>query len=380
MKRKPCAIDLFAGAGGLSLGLESAGFEVVAASEIHPDPIMTYKCNHPGTVMIPGDVRNISGKAILGAVGDSRWVKKKDRIDLLAGGPPCQGFSTAGLKCVDDPRNSLIAKFISLIEEISPRHFLMENVPGLVTMYEGSHFKMLKEMLEQTGYEFRWAILHASDFGVPQMRRRVFVLGSRESAPPGFPKPTHVLSGNNLMRFVNEGAEPCPNVLDAIGDLPPLAPGEKKEAYEAEPFTPFQKEMREGSKSLHNHEATRHRKETIRVLSMFKEGGTQRGLPLDRVSGKPLLVKNIQRWDRHSISRAITSEPTDFIHYEQDRIPTIRELARLQTFPDRYVFLGQRTAGNENRRYNYCAQSQQVGNSVPPRLARAVGKVIIDAL
>lgn len=375
------AIDLFSGAGGLSHGLELSGFKVVAANEIHKDPIKTYRKNHPGTLMIDGDIRTMDGKDILASINEEAGLDiRQGELDLIAGGPPCQGFSTAGLKIIGDPRNSLIAKYIEILKEIQPRRFLIENVPGLVSLHGGRNLDMVLDLLSTTGYEFNYKILHASDYGVPQQRKRLFILGSREGRAPSMPKPTHCIIRKGQKNLEETGLLPCPTIGETISDLPELEPGEKKVEYDRPPKSKMQRELRGKCTTLYNHEATRHGNKTVALFSLFKEGGTQRDLPRDPLTGKPPLKKNIQRWDRDGISRAITSEPTDFIHYSQPRIPTIREMARLQTYPDEYEFLGQRTAGNENRRFNYCAQSQQVGNSVPPFLARAVGRALLDSL
>jgi DNA (cytosine-5)-methyltransferase 1 len=375
---KPICIDLFAGAGGLSLGLERAGFDVILANEIHPHPVCTYERNHPDTVVIKNDIRKISGKQLQAFAPErAKPQVNKYGIDLLAGGPPCQGFSTAGLKDATDPRNTMVSEFIRMVNEIKPRHFLMENVPGMMSMHGGAFFKKVLEMFNETGYEYRYRLLHVDEYGVPQMRKRVIFIGSKNGDAPEFPKRTHAYS--LAAGVMDRGYKKYVTVGEAISDLPKVEPGQKVEKYTGPPESDFQKEMRkENVGKLFNHEATKHRKETIEWMSLIPEGGTQRNLPMDS-TGKRRISKNVQRWHRNRISRAITTEPTDFIHYMYDRIPTIRELARIQTFPDNYVFLGQRTAGNQNRRFVYCSQSQQVGNSVPVIFAQAVGKAILES-
>lgn len=358
-------IELFAGAGGLALGLEWAGLKTLLANEVHADPCKTLARNFPELPIICGSIKDYSAKQLLSEAG----VSKRTEINVIAGGPPCQGFSNAGLKDPNDPRNTLIGDFIRIVAEVKPDFFIMENVVGLTTLHEGKLFERTLERLDSLGYSFHWKILFAADYGVPQMRKRLIVLGSRSGAPPPFPEPTHSDNRKSQLDLLST-LDPYVSCGDALGDIPNILPGEITRKYLVAPATPFQKQMRKGSRVLFNHEASKHKKETMEYYSLVPPGGTWLDIPAEKRKKK----QGMQRWPLNGLSRTITTEPTDFLHPTLDRIPTIRELARIQTFPDWYEFLGQRTTGNQMRRLGYCAQSQQVGNAVPPLLAKAVGE------
>lgn len=369
---KPSCIELFAGAGGLMLGLEMAGFSTLVASEVHPDPCKTLSHNFPGTPVICEDIKKLSGADLLKAAGK----KKNFNVDLVAGGPPCQGFSNAGLKDPDDPRNTLIGDFIRIVEEVRPRFFLMENVEGLKNLHNGILFKRVLQKFENTGYQIHWKVLFAADYGVPQMRKRLFIVGSRDHEGFEFPEPTHYPPEQIQGNLFDSNGKPYVTVGDALGDIPQIDQGEITTTYDSPPKTEYEKMMRAGAKKLTNHQASKHRKETAEYYALLPPGGNWQSIPEHLRKKK----QGMQRWPLDGLSRTITTEPTDFIHPVLHRIPTIRELARIQSFPDTYEFLGQRTTGNKMRRLGYCAQSQQVGNAVPPLLAKAVGTAIMEAI
>lgn len=363
-------IELFAGAGGLALGLEQAGMKTLLANEVHPDPCKTISRNFPGLPVICGSIKDYSGKQLKSSAGISIGTD----VNVIAGGPPCQGFSNAGLKDPDDPRNTLIGDYIRIVDELKPDFFILENVVGLTTLHNGRLFKRVLESLDALNYNFHWKILFAADYGVPQMRKRLIVLGSKNGNPPSFPEPTH-FDGKNKQLSLTGPTTPYITCGDAIGDLPLVMPGEKSFQYDAQPATDFQKLMRKGSDCIYNHEASKHKKETMEYYALVPPGGTWLDIPIEFRKKK----QGMQRWPINGLSRTITTEPTDFLHPTLDRIPTIRELARIQTFPDTYEFLGQRTTGNKMRRLGYCSQSQQVGNAVPPLLAKAVGEALMKS-
>ena len=362
----PTCIDLFAGAGGLMVGLEGAGFRTLLANEVHPHPCLTLRRNFPGVPVIEGPIQEFSGKGLLEAAGH----EPSTPVDLVAGGPPCQGFSTAGLKDRADPRNSLIGEFLRVVGDIRPRAFLLENVTGLVSMHDGRLFENVLDELDGLGYQFRWKFLHAADYGVPQMRRRLVVIGAREGEAPPFPAPTH--EADNGETLFDTRLLPYTTCGDALGDVPLLEPGEVATEYEREAETDYQRELRKGSCQLFNHEASKHRQATMDYYALVPPGGHWLDIPPELRKAK----QGMQRWPVDGLARTITTEPTDFLHPVQHRIPTVRELARIQSFPDRFEFLGQRTTGNRMRRLGYCSQTQQVGNAIPPLLARAVGLAI----
>ncbi|HEX7278233.1 MAG TPA: DNA cytosine methyltransferase [Solirubrobacterales bacterium] len=363
------AIELFAGAGGLMLGLEAAGFRTVVANEVHRDPCKTLGRNFPEVPVLEGSIRDLSADQLLETAGCGPGGSRPE-IDLIAGGPPCQGFSTAGLKDPADPRNTLIGDFVRVIEGVQPRFFLLENVTGLRTLHGGRLFDNVLDELDRLGYRFHHRVLHAADYGVPQMRKRLFIVGARDGDPPGFPEPTHRepdRPGDELSAYVTCG--------EALGDIPAIDQGEICFEYEAPPATPYQRRMRAGSDEVLNHQASRHRAETMAYYGLVPAGGTWLDIPVERRKRK----QGMQRWPLEGLARTVTSEPTDFLHPTLNRIPTIRELARIQSFPDKFEFMGQRTTGNKMRRLGYCSQSQQVGNAVPPLLAEAVGSSLARA-
>ena len=367
--RRPTVIELFAGAGGLMLGLEMAGFRTAVANEVHPDPCKTMRHNFPRVPVLEGSIRDLDAATLLDEAG-----LRAGEVDLVAGGPPCQGFSTAGMKDPADPRNTLVYDYIRIIRDVRPRHFLLENVTGLLTMHNGRLFERVLDELSELGYRFHHQVVFAAVYGVPQMRKRLIVLGSRDGAAPAFPEPSHRHA--DAVTLFNASLPAYVTVGDAIGDLPPIGPGELATDYTMEPETPYQRLMREGATVISNHQASRHRAETMAYYSLIPPGGTALDIPVHLRNGK----QGVQRWPLDGLSRTITTEPTDFLHPTLHRIPTVRETARVQSFPDRFVFLGQRTTGNQMRRLGYCSQTQQVGNAVPPLLAMALGQAIGKSL
>lgn len=367
-KPGPSVVELFAGAGGMMLGLEEAGFTTLLANEVHAHPCMTLRRNFPGTPVVEGSIRDFSASELFRAAGYDRIPD----VDLIAGGPPCQGFSTAGMKDRSDPRNTLIGDFIRIVREVRPRGFLLENVTGLLTMHRGVLWDNVAHELDSLGYKFQPAVLHAADYGVPQMRKRLIVLGAREEAPPPHPEPTNAPLHSEALSLFGPALSYI-TCGEALADIPAIGPGEVQTTYDIDPVTDYQVRMRAGSDRLMNHQATKHSKKTIEYLALFPPGGNNFDLPPHART----LKDGVQRWPLDGIARTITTAPEDFVHPTVNRIPTVRELARIQSFPDRFEFMGQRTAGNQMRRKGYCSQTQQVGNAVPPLLAEAVGKEIV---
>lgn len=374
--RAPVVVDLFAGAGGLSYGLAMAGFRPLAAVEHHPHAALTYQRNHPGSVALVSGVQDVTAESLLGIA--SSMVGKdiaEGGLDLLVGGPPCQGFSTAGEKQIDDPRNDLFRHFVRLIGATRPTMFMFENVNGLVSMYGGKAFKrVLDELKTIPGYKLSHAVLNAEEFGVPSLRRRVFIVGTLRGSEFMFPNPTHGHLDDGL--FDNQLCSPV-TVAEAIGDLDFLSePGEASWSYRIPAISAFQQWARQGSGSLYNHESTKHSERVMQAFSHVPIGGGAGHIPEEIRSKKDGLL----RLDPEGVSRAILSAPEDLIHFSRNRIPTVREQARLQSFPDCFVFMGQRTSGNQNRKSGYCSQTQQVGNAVPPLLAYALGRQMREHL
>lgn len=377
------AIDLFAGAGGISLGLVNAGFDVIFASDISEQCAQTYNRNFPGIEFHLGDIRDLQGRALL-----HRFSLAKGDLDLLIGGPPCQGFSILGRRNLRDPRNDLFREFMRIAGELQPKIAVIENVPGLATLHSGVLLRQIGDFFRELGYGVECAELLAAQYGVPQMRWRMFFVATRfdlGEAVHCFPVPTHGRAGiGDLVpnRTVTAGeSEGFLTVWDAIGDLPPVSSGEVATHYDHPPMTAFQEAMRmHAGPVLHNHYAPRLSEMNLRRIHLLRPGDDWRNLPQD------LLPKGMQRalrkdhtrrfrrmtWDgtaRSIITRFRDPKSGEYIHPDQPRTISIREGARIQSFPDWFVFKGP-----------YTDQYDQVGNAVPPLLAKAVGVQIRHAL
>ena len=337
--RKPTAIDLFCGCGGMGLGLEQAGFDVLYANDISVDATNTYRKNLHANIVECKDVNLIDPLRVQEDVGQS--------VDVVVAGTPCQGFSTLGKRDPGDPRNTLFKHLVKFLHALKPKMFVMENVGGMLTMRGGRDFNEIRRKLEDAGYRTTHLSLNAAAYGVPQNRERVFLIGFKGRQ-------------NSLV-----SPRPCERkatVWDAISDLDFLGCGEESSEYKKSPSTKYQNEMRGNSDTLHNHKAPCHSKNVTDKFAKIPPGAN--GRPVGG-TGK----RDRYRMDPNSQSRTITTLPEDFVHYRRDRIPTVRELARLQSFPDWFEFTGPRTTGGRQRRRT-CCQYTQVGNAVPPMLAR----------
>lgn len=343
---KPKALDLFSGCGGLSLGMERAGFEVVYANELNPDAAKTYSWNFPNVAMDVGDIRKIE------PVGVKRKIKNS-KIDLIGAGPPCQGFSTLVKRNSRDPRNHLFKHLVRFVEYFSPKIFVMENVTGLLSMNKGKTIENIKDEFESIGYHVEIDKLLASNFGVPQDRTRVFIIGTTKKIP-------------REELFPRKNGHARVSVKKAISDLSFLGIGESASTYQRKPISEYQNMMRNSSTVLVNHEAANH---SERIQKRFMT--IPPGMVAKKIKGYDSGKRDCYKFDPLEPSKTVTTLPEDFIHYEQNRIPTVRELARLQSFPDDFVFLGPRTTGGAQRKHS-CPQYTQVGNAVPPLLSQEV--------
>jgi DNA (cytosine-5)-methyltransferase 1 len=355
----PVAVDLFAGCGGLTEGLLASGIDVAASVELHPQPALTHAFNHPSTAVFVGDVRGWSSRLVEPEL-DRR---SRTRVDLVVGGPPCQGFSSAGKKKRTDPRNSLFRSFQDLVADLRPRMFMLENVPGFQNMFDGMLYQEAVREFRQLGYDVNDTVLAAADFGVPQRRRRFIMVGwlPDEAKPFEFP----LASGEARV-----------SAHDAIGDLDFLRPG-----FEATRYTRRQRisdyvlERRADNVRLFNHLATRHRSRAVTIMEAISEGRSIRDVDATVRSAK----RTMSRLHRHEIANTVLSLPDDMIHYKHHRILTVRENARLQTFDDDFVFFGKRTSGFVERRVDV-PQYTQVGNAVPPLLGLVLGRALVKSL
>ena len=358
---RPTVLDLFAGAGGLGLGLTWAGFQVRAANEYDPVFAATYALNHPETAVVAGDILDPAIRAELLAAARG--------VDVVAGGPPCQGFSTVGKKDEDDPRNKLFYAFLEIVGSVQPRAVLFENVSGFRRMYGGRAFQALYRGLEDLGYASpRCDLLNAMDYGVPQSRQRTFVVAFREESAFRFPEPTH---GDPRKLFHKT---PPLALADALSDLPAVRSGESSADYLSAPQNDYQKFMRRGAgKTLTEHDGPWHGERLLAVLAHVPPGGTILDVP-EALRPRSYFANTYSRlwWDRPAttITRNFgTPSSSRCIHPQADRGLTTREGARLQSFPDAYRFTGTRIRKN-----------LQIGNAVPPLLARALGQELFRAL
>ena len=341
-EEKFTVVDLFSGAGGLSRGFLDAGYNVVLGIDFDDMALKTFKENHGDAAAMKLDLFNHDNITQIEHFLNDRNIK----IDVLVGGPPCQGFSLAGPRNVEDKRNTLYTAMVKIAERFKPKVVMLENVPGLLTLFEGKAARRIIEDFTKIGYKIDAKVLYAPDFGVPQIRKRVFFVGLLNSEEYfEFPKPIYPSSSYITCQ-------------DAIGDLPALEGllGEETQNYEVEPLNEYQKSMRKNSTAIHNHIGTIHEEKTIKLISMVPEGKNFRALP-EEYSSKFKYNEALTRYHSKKPSLTINTGHRSHFHYKHNRIPTVRESARLQTFPDDFIFYG-----NKSQQY------KQVGNAVPPLL------------
>ena len=349
-------IDLFSGAGGLSLGLKQAGMDVVISNELEKDFAETYRKNSPSCRMINKNIYDIDFGREAGEIGLS------GKVDLVAGGPPCQGFSTVGRKDKNDVRNSLFEQFLRVVSETKPRYVLFENVSGFKRLYEGIAYKGTVEGLSSMGYEYVSGVLNAMDYGLPQSRQRTIILAWREGENPVFlPTPTH---GSKRKPFLT--------LLDAISDLPPIGTGLSSSSYLCNPQNEYQKLLRGSCTVLTEHFCAKYGDRMKSVISKVPPGGSIMDVPVDlRPKGyfKNTYARLVPDSPSPTMTRNFgTPSSSRCIHPFQDRALSTREGARLQGFPDSYIFHGGK--GSKNL---------QIGNAVPVVLARVLGESISSA-
>ncbi|MBI3569902.1 MAG: DNA cytosine methyltransferase [Gammaproteobacteria bacterium] len=378
--RRPIAIDLFSGAGGLSLGLEQAGFDVVAAVEVDPIHAATHKFNFPKCIVFPRSIRGLSGEEIRERAGIGNRA-----VDVIAGGAPCQGFSLIGQRALDDPRNSLVREFVRIVSELDSSYFVFENVKGLTV---GKHKIFLDEIIQAfglLGYRVRmpWQVLNASYYGVPQDRERLFLIGAKHGLPlPEYPDPTTSPAGSP-QRYLSLPFGP--SCKDAVGDLPDA---EKfKELVDKDSvitdrwFTPseYASELRCMKPSYWHFGYPRKWEPKMLTSSMrtiHTEISRRRFSETEPGSVEPISrffklasdgIANTLRAGTDSARGAFTSPRP--IHYKYSRCVTVREMARLHGFPDWFRFHETKWHG-----------ARQIGNAVPPLLARAIAGRLIEAI
>lgn len=322
-------IDLFAGAGGMSLGFDNAEFENVLAVEYDKCFAETYSFNFPKHNLKVADIKNISNHEIKKLIGNKK-------IDVIIGGPPCQGFSIAGKigrNFIDDERNQLFKEFVRFVEVIKPRIFVMENVAALKTHNKGKTIEEIIKEFERIGYTVKCDVLNAVNYGVPQQRRRIFVIGT--------------LGKENKFNFPKKTTKQM-TIKEALKDLPELKSGE--------------------TSNIPNHNAMNHSKQMLEKMSYVKDGGDRNDIPED-IRPKSGDIRKYIRYNSNEPSICITGDMRKVFHFNQNRALTGRELARIQTFPDNFIFKG-----------NAGKVQQQIGNAVPPKLAFQIANSVKEVL
>lgn len=312
-------VELFAGAGGLSLGFEQAGFQNVFSIEFDKVIAKTYQYNFPENRLLVSDVKEMGNDEIINLVGDNT-------IDVVIGGPPCQGFSLAGRNgrtFVEDERNYLFKEFVRFVSVIRPKMFVMENVARMASHNKGKTIQEIVNEFELLGYDVQYKILQAADYEVPQKRQRIFVIGTTGQS---FTYPVVI--------------DQKVSVEMAIGDLPSLESGEASD--------------------IPNHIAMKHTRQMLEKMSYVSDGGDRNDIPEDirPTSGD---IRKYIRYKSSEPAVTITGDMRKVFHYKQNRALTSRELARLQSFPDSFIFQG-----------SSISIQQQIGNAVPPKLSYAV--------
>ena len=347
---KPTVIDLFAGVGGLSLGFEMEGFDILLANEFDQSIATAYRENHKSTNVVVGDITSLDLSKVFG-----EYVNK---IDVVIGGPPCQGFSQKGKrKTINDERNFLFKHYVEVVKFVKPKYFVMENVPNLLTAEKGFFLNEIKGLFKGYGYSIRYGVLNAADYGVPQNRRRAIIIGKYLATPPELPLP----------------CKQKVTIWDAISDLAYLESGEGEfeQKYRNSPKSDYEKKMRKGSKILYNHLAIKHSALALERLSLIPPNAGKEVLPKEHIT-KSVYSGTWSRMKQNDVAVTITTRfdtPSSgkFTHPFLNRAITVREAARLQSFPDAFKFIGSKMS-----------QMKQVGNAVPPLLARKIARVIMN--
>lgn len=414
--KNPVTVELFCGAGGTSFGFASAGFDIRLGVDIDPVALSTFAANHPGAAVLCASVSDrmaVNGRTI-------RRLARAKTIDVLIGGPSCQGYSTIGKRIEDDPRNGLFAEYIRIVDELRPRWLLFENVPGMRLYSNGRFLQELCTRLQGLGYAVTWDVLNAADYGVPQRRNRLFLVGTSDPVSPSMPRPTHEdprcpscsrPDGSNRIRrraltecgahaqcsechgsrkllSHRSGRKPWITVEEAIGDLPIIGDSggsDELNPYSAPPTSAYQKRMRVRSRGYDLHKARPVSSLAYSIIQHVSEGQGLRAVPSDKLPERFLRMRTIRngtlrrdcttlyhRLSRELPSYTITCYFTNvssgaFTHPSANRAITCREGARLQSFPDRFVFTHKNAA-------------RQIGNAVPPILAESIARHLLKLI
>ena len=343
--KKIKVLDLFSGCGGLSLGFKMAGFEISGAIDNDADSIQTFKKNFKKSKSLIKDINKINKKEIK---------KNFSNIDVIIGGPPCQGFSNANRwqKEYNDPRNLLFLKFIEFVKIIKPKMLLIENVSGILSRSKGQIINNIKEILNENGYKVDYKLLNASEFGVPQIRKRVFIVGNRL---------------NSIDFFENLKKRKKVTVKDAISELYALEKKDEKK-LNGKLDNNYIKYLRKKNSKVLNHDIVYPAKSTIEKIKHVKQGENWQSIPVklfknNRNNRHSSAFKRLKE-DDFSVTIDTGNAHSNYFHPIYHRIPTPREAARIQSFTDNFEFIGSRTS-----------QYRQIGNAVPPLLSKEIAKI-----
>ena len=352
-------LDLFSGAGGLSRGFYDAGYDVVLGVDFDAAALQTFKANHGTAETMKLDLFDHTNIDVI----IDYLTKEGIKLDVLVGGPPCQGFSVAGPRDMNDKRNSLYTAMVKLADRVKPQAVILENVPGMVQTNGGIGAKRVVEDFLKIGYKMVPKLLYAPDYGLPQMRKRVFFVGLRDGNEEFvFPEPT----------VSKEHYVTC---KEAIGDLPSLQTedgeiiyGEEEQDYICDIQNDYQRKMRKNSQKVYNHIGSVPIEKTKHMISLVPEGKNYKALPPE-YQGIYKYHEALTRYHSKKPSNTINTGHRSHFHYKWNRIPTVRESARLQSFPDDFIFYG-----------NKSEQFRQVGNAVPPMLGQVVAEALLPYL
>lgn len=377
-------IDLFCGAGGLTEGFRQAGFHCLYGNDIDTKAIETFRLNHPNSWADSRPIETVDCHAVRRKLG-----LRKGELSVITGGPPCQGFSiNAPERFLEDPRNALFKQYIRFIDEFEPQTLVFENVPGMLSFANGRVFEQVQSEVKKHGYQLSARILFAAHYGVPQERWRLIIVGSRKALAPEFPEPTHYATGRanfrggktltfRLLPLQRPLLAPAVTVEDALSDLPRLAIGEGGEVvgYLRKAKSKFAKLMRNGGSETYNHHAGVLSLQNLTRLKHIKPGGSWRDIPFELLPNGMKKAHKSDHTKRYGRLRAEGLAATIMTkcdpHWgpvflpDQDRALTVREAARLQSFPDSYRFCGPRVS-----------QYEQVGNAVPVLMAKAIAEAV----
>ena len=347
-QKKLNCIDLFCGCGGLSKGFLDAGYNVLLGIDFDDAALETFQKNHGSAKALKLDLFNHENIYVI-----TDYLKQNNlSLDVLIGGPPCQGFSIAGPRNKDDKRNRLYSAMVKLADITKPKAVLLENVPGMLQTNGGIGAKRIVADFKEIGYTMIPKLLYAPDFGIPQIRKRVFFVGLRNEKQ-NFEFPSPILDKDHYI-----------TCEEAINDLPALEGiyGDEIQEYPCPPQSEYQRLMRAHSSEIHNHIGTIHDEKTLKFLAMIPEGKNYKALPKE-YEGIYKYHEALTRYHSKKPSLTINTCHRSHFHYKYNRIPTVRESARLQSFPDDFIFYGTKAQ-----------QYRQVGNAVPPLLGKAIAE------